>query len=276
MTVLAGRIWMRSAVTFLSVLVTFQIDAQCMDCMSERYSTLSPVCALLYPGVRENSNGVYHCVLVNRGKLAKHVAKVGTRSLRQSCSGQEMCLFLIPLRYTVETRGVSSHGEGVFLKTSSSTRQRYKSRNYHLFLCRKLHSFAFLQKNSTALLWVSVPVEDRFSRSACFTRSGPDHNLLEQILKIVSKWRNCLNFLNNFNAYQYIVTWCDMSILKTTKSIVLSSARASWAPRSRKALWNLKVAFISSLVQPSTAHLFGPIATASNQDANKKIEQEGW
>lgn len=80
--------------------------------------------------------------LVKRGKG-------GTRSLRLSCSGQEICLFLIPLRYTVETRGVSSHGEefpqNFFL--NAATLQVKKSpldqqTPQLCFFAEKLHGFA--------------------------------------------------------------------------------------------------------------------------------------
>ena len=233
---------------------------------------LSPLCALLYPGVRviQMASITVSC---ETWQTCETCGKGGTRSLRRSCSGQDV-LFGPPCATRWKLRAFP-HTARNFLKTSSWRQQRYKSRNHHL--TKKLHGFALLQKNSTALLWVSVPVEDRFSRSACFTRSGPDHNLLEQVLNI-SECRKCLKF--RAHLMQFSTLWHDLTsqYWNRTKilSFVLSSARASWAPRSRKALWNLKVAFISSLVQPSPALLFGPIATDCNQDANKKIEQEGW
>ena len=109
---------------------------------------LSPLCALLYPGVRviQMASITVSC---ETWQICETPGKGGTRSLRQSCSGQEICLFLIPLRYTVETRGVSSHGEefpqNFFLNAATlqvkkspldqKTRQR-------CFFAEKLHGFA--------------------------------------------------------------------------------------------------------------------------------------
>lgn len=274
MTVLAGRIWMRSAVTFLSVWLlsklTHNVWIACLKGI-QRWVQCVLCCTLAFGKIQMASI----TVSCKPWQTCETRGKGGTRSLRQSCSGQEMCLFLIPLRYTVETRGVSSHGEefpqNFFL--NAATLQVKKLPLVSLQKTPQLCFFA--EKLHGSALSFSPCGGSLLSLSLLYTigtRPQPAGTNFEDSFKVAQLFK----LSNNFNAYQYIVTWCDMSILKTTKSIVVSSARASWAPRSRKALWNLKVAFISSLVQPSTAHLFGPIATASNQDANKKIEQEGW
>ena len=151
---------------------------------------LSPLCALLYPDVRviQMASITVSC---ETWQTCETCGKGGTRSLRRSCSGQDV-LFGPPCATRWKLRAFP-HTARNFLKTSSWRQQRYKSRNHHL--TKKLHGFALsFSPCRGSLLSLSLLYTIR-------TRPQPigtsfEHLKVSQMFKISS----------TSNAIQYVVT----------------------------------------------------------------------